>query len=675
MTLSPSQRNELRDLIDIACESDSDSSALDRLESLLLADDDACRYYLDYASLHGALILSAEKKTDEVAGEWRGEGRGKRGERRVERGEGREVSKSLPNQQISNAALPVSIILDTSPAPLSSPTSPFYVAHPFMFSNLFAILVISLGVLGAWLYQVDIPQTIAHHDRPANALGKSVKSVDADSLEFVGRVTGMVDVQWADVQTATVSGANVPLGRRYALSSGLMEITYDTGAKVILQGPVTYQVESRAGGFLSIGKLTARLEKSAEGREESQEKQSAISGQQSEKAASGQSLVTSETNSKSQIAKSQILSPVPQFTVRTPTATVTDLGTEFGVEVFKEGTAHVAVFAGEVVASANGVEGTAGTVHLKAGQSAGIDKTKITLNQKTSLEAQRFVRKLEKPVAGSLVHLWTFDDDFKDAVGTAHGVAVGKPTLHRGILGHNALQLSDQAYIELPYFRPDLHFTVSGWINTTASSAEALEIMGWGGLARSAQFRVSNGLLQYGDFTDGWLGVSSKSTVSNGQWRHVAMVRDYEHVRLYVDGIPEGEGTTHAMQLQEKLSIGADLADLGAGYVALYLFEGSIDDLGYWRTALPEARVSAIHQLGIHPALRYGQKQAVELFSLFTQRQGEINIEGKIWRYRGDLPEGKPGAVVDRADGTILLYLDKNAGVSTSMDSPSKEQR
>ena len=39
-----------------------------------------------------------------------------------------------------------------------------------------------------------------------------------------------------------------------------MEITYDTGAKVILQGPVTYEVESAVGGFLSVGKLTAKVE-------------------------------------------------------------------------------------------------------------------------------------------------------------------------------------------------------------------------------------------------------------------------------------------------------------------------------------------------------------------------------------------------------------------------------
>ena len=47
----------------------------------------------------------------------------------------------------------------------------------------------------------------------------------------------------------------------YALASGFMEITYDTGAKVILQGPATYEVESASGGFLSLGKLTARVEK------------------------------------------------------------------------------------------------------------------------------------------------------------------------------------------------------------------------------------------------------------------------------------------------------------------------------------------------------------------------------------------------------------------------------
>ena len=41
----------------------------------------------------------------------------------------------------------------------------------------------------------------------------------------------------------------------------VLEITYNTGPKVILQGPCMYDVESSRGGFLSLGKLTARVEK------------------------------------------------------------------------------------------------------------------------------------------------------------------------------------------------------------------------------------------------------------------------------------------------------------------------------------------------------------------------------------------------------------------------------
>ena len=41
----------------------------------------------------------------------------------------------------------------------------------------------------------------------------------------------------------------VSLGDKFALASGLMEITYDTGAKVILQGPVTYGWNRPGVGF------------------------------------------------------------------------------------------------------------------------------------------------------------------------------------------------------------------------------------------------------------------------------------------------------------------------------------------------------------------------------------------------------------------------------------------
>jgi len=85
----------------------------------------------------------------------------------------------------------------------------------------------------------------------------------------VARITGMVDCKLVQSPESGVQSPAldsrlstlVSLGDKFALASGLMEISYDTGAKVILQGPATYEVDSAGGGYLSLGKLTARVEK------------------------------------------------------------------------------------------------------------------------------------------------------------------------------------------------------------------------------------------------------------------------------------------------------------------------------------------------------------------------------------------------------------------------------
>ena len=127
-----------------------------------------------------------------------------------------------------------------------------------MFSYLTAAVILGVGILGAWAYKIT-------HFQPHIAVtpSQSVPSRDRPEMVFVGRITGMVDVKWSEDKDflPPLGYAYVPLGRKYKLDSGLMEITYDSGAKVILEGPCTYEVESRAGGYLSLGKLTARVEK------------------------------------------------------------------------------------------------------------------------------------------------------------------------------------------------------------------------------------------------------------------------------------------------------------------------------------------------------------------------------------------------------------------------------
>jgi len=376
---APAPRDELYELIVLAGEGELSEQQVARLEEIVTGDEEAAMQYALAMHIQAGLWRRLRGDTESVI---RAEGSEfqRQDLEGADANEGREIGESSETSVVASSNPPAripspssAIILDTSelPSPISPLPAPLYVSHPFLFSNFVSLLILAVGALGAWFYQIDIPHPATRMEWSQSF---SDNKTNSDRLQFVARVTGMADVQWADVQTATVTGANVPLGRKYALSSGLLEISYDTGATVILQGPVVYQVDSIAAGSLSVGKLTARLEKRGEGRGE---------GQGSEKVASGQWLVASETNPKSQISKSQISNPQSQnptpFVVRTPTATVTDLGTEFGIEVRPDHQEDIVVLQGKVavaVRSTNGVAPQAKVllagqaVHLEAASAA-----------------------------------------------------------------------------------------------------------------------------------------------------------------------------------------------------------------------------------------------------------------------------------------------------------------
>ena len=246
---------------------------------------------------------------------------------------------------------------------------------------LITTVIMGVAMLGAWAYKVPIGQHLAE------APSQSVPSDARPEMVFVGRITGMVDVKWSDDKDflPPLGYAYVPLGRKYILDAGLMEITYDTGAKVILQGPCTYEVESTAGGYLTLGKLTAKVE----------EERSAVRSQRSDH----YSLSTIH---------------YPLFSVRTPAATITDLGTEFGVEVCEEGCTTSHVFCGSVkVLVSDGTAGSPGSgceVILRENESARVEHGKdgkdaakrlvIVRGPAVGKKAGQFVRSLpSKPAA------------------------------------------------------------------------------------------------------------------------------------------------------------------------------------------------------------------------------------------------------------------------------------
>ena len=134
-------------------------------------------------------------------------------------------------------------------------------------------------------------------------------------------MTGAAACQWADPKTAIQRGLLVPLGWKFAISSGLLEVTYPTGTRVIVQGPATYTANRHNGGFLWAGKLSVRV---------------------------GPRTIVWRKTPQGTLAKQ----PFATFAVGTPTATLIDnedAGVEFGVEVNASGTAYAHVFRGRIL--------------------------------------------------------------------------------------------------------------------------------------------------------------------------------------------------------------------------------------------------------------------------------------------------------------------------------------
>jgi len=226
-----------------------------------------------------------------------------------------------PTADEPRESLPLGAISDTAAGSQHAPASTAVVAvarqatvwqkTASFFSEYAAILCLAvtvvMGLVLAWHWPMSRRVEVTVGGSTADARS------DAEPAD-VGRISGAVDCSFAG-GVQPVEHERVKVGQQLKLDRGLLEITYDAGVEVILQGPATYTVESAQGGFLAVGKLTALVE-------------------------SGRPV----SNSKSKVSS-------PRFALRTPSLTVNDLGTEFGVEVKPNRVTEVCVFRGQVDAA------------------------------------------------------------------------------------------------------------------------------------------------------------------------------------------------------------------------------------------------------------------------------------------------------------------------------------
>ena len=222
---------EVRSLIEAVCDGIADDAQMRAARSLLRTDESARIFCVDLLNLNAELHWLVGSL---------------------------EAGKAAAQEIIAPAEIPPqhafrgfqSNILDAPQAYLSSGWPIAYLA---------ATLIVGIGLT----VMAFVPM---HSQRFANREERGIEPQQAATArdEIVGRVTGMVDCVWVagsedklpspacESAAGREGGLNrsnalrfpIRLGDRFDIRSGLLEITYETGAKVILQGPVTYDVES-----------------------------------------------------------------------------------------------------------------------------------------------------------------------------------------------------------------------------------------------------------------------------------------------------------------------------------------------------------------------------------------------------------------------------------------------
>ena len=595
MSLPPKTRQELCELLSALRDGQIDSAGVERLDYLVARDSSARRLYLDYVNLCASL-------------HWTRNNHG-------------SVSPSFTHLQAtdsqcdsgwedSRAATPVSDQQDgvapSAPLGTSTPSHSFSRPTPDLpplgtfshFSSgwplayLIATVIFGVGLLVGAFTHVSPPGQIATESSMPAA------SIAQQAAGSVGRITGMVDCQWTEDATVAINGARVPLSRKYALASGLMEITYDSGARVILQGPVAYEATSTNGGFLSAGKLTGKME--------------------------------------NETAKG--------FVVRTPTAIVTDLGTEFGVEVGSNGAMDAQVFAGrvEIVTLAGKGGGKGQSQIIRTGQSAhvGAESTLVTSERDFEARSSRFARTMPdapnsgdsygrlvlsmNPVVYYRMDAWSTTDRNNcfvladSASGGHHGMvfadaAFGQPGCRGkfgGALVRHGSMGDDYAFVG-NYPKPtNGELSVSVWVWPRIMDGTANIVSNWcdtpsGGDVGSFALGIDGALALTANIrqTDGRRATvheTGKSLVGS-VWHHVAMVADGAVLHLYHNGEEVGTTPYHGIAskpVRDCLSIGCGIDDSGTRprLENAFPWNGRLDELAVFNHALIAEQVRQLYK-------------------------------------------------------------------------------
>ncbi len=391
----------------------------------------------------------------------------------------------------------------------------------------------------------------------------------APARELVARLTGSKNSQWATGSFRP--GDRIEKNQKLELTAGLAEITFDSGARVVLEGPASLDVNSAWDGTLRRGTLKANVPPQAIG-----------------------------------------------FRISNSAVEVVDLGTEFSMIADGKGAAEVLVLKGEVEAAPRGSD--AGTILLRENEARRFAASGVS---DVSDRQEKFQQLTQEPLldrfapAINYVH-WSFDEttgdllkadaagqrlaanDARLSASAPAALAASHATGHRARALHFDGQLFARA--NYPGVSGSSPRTVAFWVKVPDGANTDAWMVSWGTNVKKLSSRPvqiswnrrpgegSFGALRT-DFGGGY--AIGTHDLRDGQWHHVAVffaagdeAAAPVQVRQYVDGRLESSAITLTPGKSSNSPLTGDAATLDVVWLGCRLtgkqperFRGELDEL------------------------------------------------------------------------------------------------
>jgi len=213
----------------------------------------------------------------------------------------------------------------------------------------------------------------------------------------------------------------------------------------------------------------------------------------------------------------------------------------------------------------------------------------------------------------SIVALWLFDEgdgnvakDYSD--NGNDGEIKGNLAWIDGTFD-NALEFPGQSgsFVLVPHSDTFnvVTFTIVAWIKAV-NTGNRMEIMmkraSAGANSQNLHFQIESGrtVVDVGFTADNqWVaGLFGQKEVTDEEWHHIAATYDQEMMRLYIDGVPDGEQARNTTpdNNDAPLTIGAVFESGGSALT------GALDDVGLFNVALEEEDIVDIKEQGLKEA-------------------------------------------------------------------------